>query len=89
MVSQMLLMTSACCFRPTFRQIHQFPVLQNHQCPVVTHPSSHFSPQLRESEQQVLPIRMQELQERLSALQAKESEYQARYSQMSRAMAAQ
>jgi hypothetical protein len=32
---------------------------------------------------------MQELQERLAALQAKESEYQARYSELSRAMAAQ
>ncbi len=81
MVLQMLLMTSAYCFRPTFRQ--------RHQCPVASDPSPHFSPQLRESEQQVLPIRMQELQERLAALQAKESEYQARYSELSRAMAAQ
>jgi hypothetical protein len=45
--------------------------------------------QLREAEQQVLPIRMQELQERLSALQAKESQFQARYSELSRAMAVQ
>ena len=45
--------------------------------------------QLRESEQQVLPMRMQELQERLVALQAKESEYQARYSELARAVAAQ
>jgi hypothetical protein len=45
--------------------------------------------QLHEAEQQVLPIRMQELQERLATLQAKESEYQARYSELARAMAAQ
>jgi hypothetical protein len=45
--------------------------------------------QLREAEQQVLPIRMIELQERLAALQARESECQARYSELSRAMTVQ
>lgn len=72
--------TSACYLKPTLRFFT--PSLSNSQ-----NSSPHL--QLREAEQQVLPIRMQELQERLSALQSKESEYQARYSELSRATAVQ
>lgn len=65
----------------TYTQVlHAIPLQLPNSCP---------HPQLREAEQQVLPIRMQELQERLAALQSKESEYQARYSELSRAMAVQ